>query len=409
MNLDLTQAKAVEKLSRLKAGALFMKMGTGKTKTALDLARSRAPHFDTIIWIAPASLLADDEYKLEIDRWRRGLPIAFYSVEGISMSDTRFLEMRSLAEQRRVFCIVDETLTIKNTDAGRTRRLLDMWHLFDFRLILNGTPISKGLIDLYAQIQFIHPKILNMTETQFAHHFLQFKREGYKPWKRWSKPENEQALIEIIRPYIYDADLDIPVRLVTHRHDLRLTNQESADYREMKEDFLRDKFQVDFLSAAQKFQSFYTMAAAKAPMLDEIIRSARQRGEKTQIFVKFLHEIDALKERYKALEYSGRKKDPLSGLRGGADILISTYGTGSLGLNLQACNNVVFFSQTFDWAHKTHGLYRTYRTGQTRDVTVHDFWLDTGLERLMGESQNKKTNTAKNVNRLITLDEAMGL
>ena len=37
MSLDLDQRKAIEKLSRLKAGALFMKMGTGKTKVACYL------------------------------------------------------------------------------------------------------------------------------------------------------------------------------------------------------------------------------------------------------------------------------------------------------------------------------------------------------------------------------------
>lgn len=33
-----SQQAAFEKLSRLKVGALFMEMGTGKTKVALDLA-----------------------------------------------------------------------------------------------------------------------------------------------------------------------------------------------------------------------------------------------------------------------------------------------------------------------------------------------------------------------------------
>lgn len=35
------QEKAFEKLSKLKVGALFMEMGTGKTKVALDLIASK--------------------------------------------------------------------------------------------------------------------------------------------------------------------------------------------------------------------------------------------------------------------------------------------------------------------------------------------------------------------------------
>jgi len=35
------QKKAVEKLQRIKVGALYMEMGTGKTRTALELAAKR--------------------------------------------------------------------------------------------------------------------------------------------------------------------------------------------------------------------------------------------------------------------------------------------------------------------------------------------------------------------------------
>lgn len=35
------QEEAFKKLSRLKVGALFMEMGTGKTKVALDLISSK--------------------------------------------------------------------------------------------------------------------------------------------------------------------------------------------------------------------------------------------------------------------------------------------------------------------------------------------------------------------------------
>ena len=56
MSLNLEQRKAVEKLSRLKAGALFMGMGSGKTKVACDLIRRKLDCIDAVIWIAPAAL-----------------------------------------------------------------------------------------------------------------------------------------------------------------------------------------------------------------------------------------------------------------------------------------------------------------------------------------------------------------
>ena len=66
MSLNLEQRKAVEKLSRLKAGALFMGMGSGKTKVACDLIRCKLDCIDAVIWIAPAALVNSQKYLGEV-------------------------------------------------------------------------------------------------------------------------------------------------------------------------------------------------------------------------------------------------------------------------------------------------------------------------------------------------------
>lgn len=408
MSLDTTQRAAIEKLSKLKAGALFMKMGTGKTRTAVLIAEGREHDFDTLVWIAPASLLRENDYVEEIYKWMYKLTdrVAFYSVEAVSASDTKFLELHALASTKRCFCVVDESLDIKNAEAGRTKRLLGMRDLFAFRLILNGTPISKGLIDLYAQIQFIHPNILKMTEAQFASNFLQYKKDGYRPWLRWSKPENEEALIETIRPYIFDADLEIDVPLHRREVNLRLSNKEKAGYEALKEDFLNRHAFPPYLATAQAFQAHYTLAESKMKELCETMSG----GGKTIIFVKFLREVEALRELYPtACVNTGYEKADLQRFKRESDVLIMTYGTGSRGLNLQHANRVIFFSQTFNWMHKIHGLHRAYRTGQRNSVSVIDYRLDTGLERILEASEKKKVNAAENIGRFIQENGASAL
>ena len=69
MNLDAKQAMALDKLSKLRAGALFMKMGTGKTKVACDLIRLKIEQLDAVIWIAPASLIRTQNYLDEVKKW----------------------------------------------------------------------------------------------------------------------------------------------------------------------------------------------------------------------------------------------------------------------------------------------------------------------------------------------------
>ena len=55
------QRRAVNKLRRLKVGALFMEMGTGKTKVALDLMADRQKKVEMNVWVCPCSLKATIE------------------------------------------------------------------------------------------------------------------------------------------------------------------------------------------------------------------------------------------------------------------------------------------------------------------------------------------------------------
>lgn len=413
MNLNIKQKKAFEKLSKLKAGCLFMDMGTGKTKVALDLVKSRQQDFDIVIWIAPANLIREKSYKLEIEKWINGLnrKIYYFTIEGVSQSDNKYLDMYNLAKNYDSFCVVDESITIKNTDAGRTKRLLNMWNMFKFRIILNGTPLTKGLIDLYSQIQFIHPNILNMTETQFAHNFLQFKKEGWKPWKRWSKPENEQALIEIIRPYIFDTDLEIDKKINYEDFNFYLNEQESKDYYEHKTDYLNGKFNVQFLPMAQYFQHYYTQKSHKKyNKLKQVLSQIKERKEKVIIYVKFLDEVSEFIETFNAVEFTGKvKKDAIENFKHNKDIMVCTYGVGSMGLNLQFCNNIIYYTQTFDYKDKEQSLHRIYRTGQQRDVNIYNFWVKTGLEDIIKASLDKKENVLNNVKNIISKKEAIKL
>ena len=86
------QEVAVKKLSKLKAGCLFMQMGTGKTKVAVDLANLKND-YDYIVWIAPASLLKTVSYIKEIDKWQPLKPVRFWSIESLGSSDYKYCDL----------------------------------------------------------------------------------------------------------------------------------------------------------------------------------------------------------------------------------------------------------------------------------------------------------------------------
>ena len=273
-------------------------------------------------------------------------------------------------------------------------------------MILNGTPLTQGLIDLYSQIQFLSPKILNMTETQFANNFLMYKKDGYKPWKRWSKPENEEALIEILRPYIFDSSLDIPVPIHEHNLCFNLLPSERIDYEEKKQRFLENKFEIDFFSVAQYFQHIYTInCQEKFDYLNQLVTKL----DKVIIYVKFLDEVELLRKMFDCVVYTGLKKGDLEEFRNSKQVLICTYGVGSLGLNLQFANNIIFLTPTFDYKHKIQAMHRIYRIGQTKECNIYNFFVNTGLERIIQKSLCKKENVLSHVKSIISKEEALRL
>ncbi|MEM7047814.1 MAG: SNF2-related protein [Pseudomonadota bacterium] len=407
ISLTANQAAAVTKLSRLRCGALFMRPGSGKTRAVLTLLQAKQAGFDTVIWIAPSSLLANESYMSEIDSACGDLQMVFFTTESIGSSNRRIARLYLLAKTCACACVIDESSKTKNPLAKRVRRLLILRSLFTYRFILNGTPVMRSIHDLWAQMEFLSPKILRRDERQFAHDFLIYKKEGgHRPWTQWSKPQNEEALIEIIRPYIFDADLDIAPTVKRKKIDLRLSDEEAYEYACFKKQYLSRQFVPSFFEVQNSFQHQYTLTDSKLRWLCEFVK----RGEKAIVFVRFLHEVDAIRERFACYEYTGRHKDELCLFKGGdRPLLVMTYGTGALGLNIQFVRHVIFFSQTFDWGHREQGVHRAYRIGQNSDVYVCDLVLNTGLDRIMQRSCHKKQTTADNVSMLINFVRDQGI
>ena len=158
---DTKQADAIAKLSRLKVGALFMDAGTGKTFPAYQLIESTG--CDYLLYLAPYQTihneLSDENVLKEIDKYGGfSMPHDFVGIESLSSSTRIYLELHEkLQNAERPAIICDESLKIKNSEAIRTKRILRLGQMAEFKLILNGTPLSRNLLDLWTQMDFLSP------------------------------------------------------------------------------------------------------------------------------------------------------------------------------------------------------------------------------------------------------------
>ena len=59
-----------------------------------------------------------------------------------------------------VFLAIDESTTIKNIKAKRTKALIKFGEDAKYKRILTGAPITKSPLDLYAQFLFLDKEIM---------------------------------------------------------------------------------------------------------------------------------------------------------------------------------------------------------------------------------------------------------
>lgn len=384
MNLLNNQQQAFEKLLEFKVGALFMEAGAGKTRVALELVNS-VKDVDLVVWIAPLKTITTGNVINEVSKWGGfNSEVCYYGIESIQASDRIYLELRDRIEKaKNPFLICDESIKIKNFDAKRTKRLLDFSNLCEYKLILNGTPLSKNLLDLWSQMEFLSPKILNMQLVEFKNTFCDYttvtKRFG--GYKQYTKEyitgyENIDYLYSLIHHYIYECDLNLEVKQSYRNVNYSLDEQSMEEYQYLKERYLDDemlqwKNNNIFLEMTQKMQHSYCCTQEKFDILDDLFLEIDK--SKTIIFCKYILSQEECKKRF-------------------PKALVLSYQKDSLGLNLQDYNNTIYFDKVWDYYLRTQSSRRTWRTGQKLDCRYFDLTGNVGLEMLIDRNIHKKIN-----------------
>lgn len=402
MNNTEIQQRAINKLNRLKVGALFMALGTGKTKVALDLMAAKSCKCDYFLWICPCSL--KNEIQNEHARWQPNLAIEVVGCESIGSSSRIYLELLERVKAHKcVFCVVDESLKIKNIKAKRTTRILELSRLCTYKLILNGTPLSKNVLDVYTQMQFLSPLIIKENYRAFMNTYCEYYKRG-RLRGRVRKQCNIPHLVSRIRPYIFDADLDLKTEKKYYNLDYKLDDYEESDYEDLKCKLLSemgDDRGVDFYRLITALQQFICTCDSKQKLVNACIASVEG---KVVVFVKYLKSIPegALKvvgdmntsERAQAIDKF--KNDP------NQKVLYITFGCGAFGLNLQFASNMIFADRTWDLAQLEQAEGRIYRLGQTKEaVNYYTISSATGLDNMMQRCIKKKADMLDIIKRTI--------
>lgn len=442
------QKDAVEKLVGLRVGALFMDMGTGKTRTAMELVARREDKISKVIWFCPVSLKETvrqelhkhieepNIYCFDHKTSSRSIPEAFWYVVGIesmSSSNRVILTANEIIDEKTCV-IVDESSYIKGHRSKRTEWITRISQVARYRLILTGTPISQGVIDLFAQMRFLSPKILGYKSFySFAANHLEY-HEKYK--RMVVRAHNTEWLAAKMQPYVYQVTkgecLDLPDKLY-QKFYVEMTADQRSAYDEIKDRFLQ-LIEPDDWTSVQIFRlfgalqqvvnGFYNEYSDEGGKLIEshvfeheriaILREAIDRipdGEKIIIWCRYEFDLSNIKEMLekeygKVSIFYGKlnerqRNEEVDKWRQESRFFLSTPSCGGHGLTLNEAAYVIFYNNSYKYSERLQAEDRCHRIGQDRPVTYIDLvCMDSIDERIMA-SIDKKEDTLESLRREI--------
>lgn len=416
------QQAATERLMPSRIGALFMEMGTGKTRTAIEMIARRQERIGNVVWFCPVSL--KETVRAEILKHtdtppdqihvfgqktnERTLPTVFWYVVGIesmSASHRVILTVNKLIDENSMV-IVDESSYIKGHASARTSWITRVAEKARYRLILTGTPLSQGVVDLFSQMRFLSPKILGYRSFySFAANHLEYsdKYPGLIV-----RSHNTAYLAAKIKPYVYQVTkeecLDLPDKLY-HSQYFSMSWDQRAAYEEAKEEILREVDDEDFdsftifrlftalqqivcgfwnhIDLKTKEETCHKFRHGRIDLLLDTIRQVPDQ-EKIIIWAKYQRDIesicDALTKVYGdgcvALFYGvlneKRRADQVVKFRNGARFFLATQSCGGHGLTLNEAHHVIFYNNAFKYSERLQAEDRCHRIGQAHPVTYID-------------------------------------
>ncbi|WP_297425797.1 DEAD/DEAH box helicase [Clostridium sp.] len=421
------QKKAVEKLKKIKISALYLEQGTGKTRTALELIKIRLDKgkINHVIWLCPCSVkenLRRDIIKHTGEEQEELITIC--GIETLSSSIKANMDLLKLVEKYNCYLIADESNLVKNHKAKRTQNIIRLAEKCTYKMILNGTPITRNEADLYSQWYVLDWRVLGYKSFwSFSANHLEYDDTG-----RIRKCLNTDYLTEKIAPYSYQVKkseyLDLPKKTYETEY-YRLTHEQIEHYDQVADDLM---FELDELEPNTIYRLFnglqnvitgFRVNTSKKnltrtnffknprenPRIETLLNTLSNiSDEKVIIFCKYTQEIEditqILNEDYgegTAVKFDGelsqkKRQQNLDNFINNARFLVANKQCGAYGLNLQFCSYIIYYTNDWDYGTRSQSEDRVHRIGQNNNVHIIDICAAYTLDERIIDCLNRKEN-----------------
>ena len=328
---------------------------------------------------------------------------------------------------------IDESTTIKNNSARRTKSAIKLSNLANYKRILTGSPITKSPLDLYSQSAFLDEDLLGFSSYySYRNHFaiLQKRSIATHSFQQIVGYRNLDELKDILKKFSYRVlkkdCIDLPEKTYINR-TVELTPEQKRIYKELKDYAMAELGEMEMVSTS----SVITQILRLQQVLCGFTRS--DTGEIIEIpsnrineLLSILEEVDGKCIIWANYQYDIRLLEKAIGKIYGPESVASYYGetpsndrqqivttfqdetsklrffigqprTGGFGLTLTAANTVVYYSNSYDLEIRLQSEDRAHRIGQENKVTYIDLCSPKTIDERIIKSLRAKINIATQI------------
>ena len=453
------QKKALEMSWDKEVFAYFMEMGTGKSKVLIDNIAMlyNAGKINGALIVAPKGVYKNwfdseipshmpDYIEKKVGLWRTKpdapdlkplfsvgaeLHILIMNVEAFSTKKGMQFAEKFLSSHNTLMGI-DESTTIKNPAAKRTRNIIYLKQFTKYRRILTGSPVTKSPLDLFTQCYFLDPYLLDQSSYYVFRTRYAVCRKinvsgrqveivvGYR---------NLAELSEKLKPFSYrvlkDDCLDLPKKTFMKR-TVELTDEQKKVYKQMKQEaiaFLNGKMVTSATVITQLMRLHQitcghfksndgTVQDLKNNRVAELMDILEEVEGKAVIWAHYRHDIEKIVEaiskkygentvvtyfgdtstddRQKAIKRIQDKESPVR-------FIVGTPQTGGYGITLTGASTMIYYSNGYDLEKRMQSEARIDRIGQEKPMTYIDIMAEDTIDDKIVKSLRNKVNIATEI------------
>ena len=459
------QRKALEEGWHRQEFGLFMEMGTGKSKVLIDnlgllflngqinfalvlapkgvyrnwVAKEIPEHMSNDIphrvirWVASPNKRQQEEMRSVKDQFA-GLTIFVMNVESFSTKKGQTAgEWMARTFGNNGLIAIDESTTIKNHKAKRTKSLLKIASQFKYRRLLTGSPITKSPLDIFSQTEFLRPGLMgheSFYTFQGRYAVLQRRSMGAKSFQQIVGYKNLDELTDKIDTFSYRVlkkdCLDLPEKIYTARY-VTLTDEQFRMYSLLQQQAMLLFEDGEIVSAPavitqmlriQQVLSGHLktddgeMKYFPSRRMDALKEILEEHDGKVIIWSRFRYDIIQITKMLNkefgegsAAAYYGDTTDderqsivqqfqsPGSRLR----FFVGNPATAGYGLTLTEADLVIYYANDFNLETRIQSEDRAHRIGQKNNVTYIDLISEGTIDEKIVEALRNKIDIGARV------------